>query len=391
MTSRIVMGLGATVDYELHWNSSRLNELIREYEMCSADILSPFSSVVDDERGMLCALLRAMYRSEGGECYVSDSSALTRWSERFEYEVTLGGTCLRGALALRQLGISSLVHLVSMNQHTRELLPPEIEWISSAKEDSCEPHVIVQYPGGIQLEIDGIAIETVRPNRVIFVNDRPNELLELSPKLALVAADADVFLISGFNTMKSHELLLSRLEEIRHVVENLREGTLAVYEDAGFHDDSMRSQVLEELRGICDLHSMNEDEAQYYCGRHVNMTDPRDVAQMMSELALYSVAPTWVVHTEGYAFVAGERAHECAPAVEQGCQLAAMRYAYGDAGSPEAYSRVSEVSRSKMMDVEGVVVVPGFRVSELLASDPTTIGLGDAFIGGVVGGLSHMG
>ena len=56
-------------------------------------------------------------------------------------------------------------------------------------------------------------------------------------------------MISGFNTMKDPALLAERLERVRVAVGRLPAGGVVLYEDAGFHDPTLRAQVLAEIVG----------------------------------------------------------------------------------------------------------------------------------------------
>ncbi|VEG29458.1 ADP-dependent glucokinase/phosphofructokinase [Actinomyces howellii] len=394
MSARIVLGLGGTVDYEVRWDARAFQALVDSHRITLAELQDGPSPVVDDERGVVVTVLRAMRHGRGAECYVSDRRALGSLGSRLAHVTTLGGTCVRAALAIERLGVPSTVHLVSMSQEVRERLPEAVEWVCSAREDSLDPHLIVQFPSGAVIRLLDGQVEADRPNRVIAVNDAPNEHLVLADELPGLLARASAVLVSGLNTMKSREELGTRLDELARALEAVPEGVEVVYEDAGFHDDSLRAVVRDALGPLVSLHSLNEDEAQGYLGRAVDLADPAEVAAMMHDLHHVLGAPAVMVHTSRYAAVTGHRAEVFREAGEAGCRVAATRFVHGDAYGPAEYAAVA---RSRRQEVglrlaavpevvgAGVLVAPGFEVR---SERPTTIGLGDAFIGGVVGRLA---
>ncbi|MDO4901180.1 ADP-dependent glucokinase/phosphofructokinase [Actinomyces sp.] len=395
MAGRIVLGLGGTVDYELVWDARMFQELVDGHGICLAEVGEAAPSRVGGERGIVLTVLRYMRRGEGGECYVADKRALLAFADRFAYEVTLGGTCVRAALAMDRIGVASTVHLVSINEHVRRLLPDRVGWVCSAQADSLDPHVIVQYPVGAVVHLTDGEVTARRPNRVIAVNDAPNERLRLSAELPRLLAAAQVVLISGFNTMKSAAELRVRLAEVEAALAAVAPGAVVVYEDAGFHDGALREVVLETTARLVHLHSLNEDEAQQYLGRTVDLADAGQVTVMMSELHRWLGAPAVMVHTSRYAAVVGERASLLRAAAEAGCLMASTRFLHGDRYGMEEYGAVARAPRDEIgirltaspeASRAGVLIAPGFDVR---TDSPTTIGLGDAFIGGVVAHLAR--
>ena len=395
MPGRIVLGLGGTVDYELRWDLEAFQRLVDRHSIGRGELDGPTASTVLDERGIVVAVLRSMQRGRGEEYFVEDKEALLAFGGHFAHEVALGGTCVRAALAIDNLGRPSTVHLVSISDEVRRLLPPSVRWVCSAQQDSLDPHVIVQYPRGVSVRVADGAVTASRPNRVILVNDAPNEHLLLSPELPRVLASARVVLISGFNAMKSVPELRLRMGELASALRSAPSEALVVYEDAGFHDDAMREVVMEYVPGLADVHSLNEDEAQHHLGRTVDLACPQAVAEMMAQLHGLVGAPTVLVHTSRYAAVIGTRTRLLRDAAVRGCLLASTRFLHGDHYGAEEHAAVARAEREEIgvrlrdeprLRAAGVLIAPGFAVR---SENPTTIGLGDAFIGGVVAHLAE--
>lgn len=392
MSGHLVLGLGGTVDHELRWDQGVVQGLVDTADIGSAELER--EGPLATQRDVLVALLRFVARSAGGERHVTDKRALRAFEAHFTYEVTLGGTCVRSAICLAKIGFRSTVHLVSTSDEVRQLLPPEVSIVSSADRDTVDPHLIVQYPKGTHVRLsDGVEVRSTRPNRVILVNDEPNELMRLSPDLPGVLSEADAFLISGLNTMKSSTLLRGRLLELKGMMAGMAQGVPVVYEDAGFHNPPLRSIVLELIPDIVAVHSLNEDEAQDYIGRNVDLERAESLVSMMGELRGLLRASTIVVHTSHYVAVMGADAARMRLAAEEGCVMAGARFLRGDAITETDLRRVASepldplgkaLARDSAVCRAGILIAPSREVRTTL---PTTIGLGDSFMGGFMKAL----
>ena len=394
MTHELVLGLGGTVDFEIAWDAELLAELARQYRIVRADL--DVTAPVQDERDLVCAILAFLDADSGGEKYISSSQLGIDFAGRFDYQITLGGTCVRAALAIAKLGVPSLVHLVSIDDNVRRLLPAGIDYLCSASRDSLDPHVIVQFPAGASVALVDGEVRAEHPNRIIFVNDPPNRDLVLSPELPAALAGARAFLPSGFNVMRDPTLLADRIAFLQQAMTQLPAEAVVFYEDAGFHDNAMRELVSRDFRGRIDVHSLNEDELQSYLGRRVNLLDLDDVLAALDEFNRFAIAPTVVVHTKYWSLARGARAGEFTDALAGGIDLASTRYCYGDNFTVADLAAVRQLSVhaggaqfcAQIQDRLGgsVRCVPG-RVLDV--PRPTTIGLGDTFVGGFLGTLVY--
>ncbi|MDC4232464.1 ADP-dependent glucokinase/phosphofructokinase [Actinomyces sp. B33] len=385
---RIVLGLGGTVDHEVVWDPSKVQELAERMAVTMDEIEDDPTPFAEDARSAFVYLLQMMHRGRGGECHVRDIRSLMDLDREFESRTTLGGTCVRAALAMDRIGIATTVHLVSINDDVRRLLPPGVARICSADDDSFEPHVIVQFPADEEVAVEGGVVRSGRPNRVILVNDPPNELMRLSPDLAPAVARAGAVMISGFNTMKSSALLRERLAELRRLLGGVGAGTPIVYEDAGFHDEGMRAVVLETIPDLVCVHSLNEDEAAAYLGRGFDPGSGAQVARLMEDLRERLRARAVLLHTSHYAAVIGEDAERIAHAADSGCRMASTRFAYGDDFTRDEFERTrsapldsigARLASDSDIRRRGIRIAPSYDID---APRPTTIGLGDSFIGG---------
>jgi ADP-dependent phosphofructokinase/glucokinase len=392
---QLVLGLGGTVDYELRWDSAVFDRLAFEHRVRRHELTA--SAPIVDERSLLVAVLALVAAGTGAERFVASSEVVEAFSSHFEYAVTLGGTGVRAGLVLDSLGIPSVQHLVSIDDNVRRLLPPGVSFVSSATEDTLDPHLIVQYPVGARVRLLDGDIISPSANRLIFANDPPNREMRLAPALGEVLGTAGVFLVSGFNTMQDHALLAQRLDELQQAMRALPADALVYYEDAGFYTRAFSETVRAQLLPRIDVYGMNEDELQEYLGRAVDLLDPVDVTRALAEIRAIIAVPALVVHTRHWALAVGPDAAEHRAALESAVRVSATRYRLGDgftatdAVETEGMARhrggaalVAAVERA----VPDAVGVPAFSLD---VETPTTIGLGDTFVGGFLAAHAREG
>jgi ADP-dependent phosphofructokinase/glucokinase len=392
VASRVLLGLGGCVDYELRLSSSTLQKLVAEYEIWDSELA--LSAPVTDERSLIISVLAHMKHGAGGEHFATSSETLRRFASRFPTRISLGGTSVRAALAMSRLGVPCTLHLVSLNDHVRRLLPPSCDYISSARDDSLYPHLVVQYDQGTRIQVGEIDMQTPFPNRLIYVNDPANASLALSEQLGSQLRDAGIFLISGFNTMRDQQLLDERLSTLRRHMQQLPPRALVYYEDAAFHLPAFRGRVRNAMLDLIDVYGMNEDELQADVGYTINLLSVTEVEHALDSLKTLIPAPTLVVHTKYWSLALGEAAGEYADALRDGIVIASTRYSYGDDYTDEQYEltrglpvRPAALSFATALEERmGAVVrcVPGFTLE---VSQPTTVGLGDSFVGGLLASL----
>lgn len=393
MNHPLVLGLGGCVDFEIVWDADVLADLAREHHIGLAD-LDP-AVPIRDERSLVCSVLGFLAADQGGERFVGSSAVAIAFAERFRYKVSLGGTCVRAAMAIAKLGVPSLVHLVSIDDNVRRLLPTEVSYLCSAEEDTLDPHVIVQFPAGARVPVIDGEVRSTHPNRIIFVNDPPNRDLVLSEELPAALAGARAFLPAGFNVMTDPGLLRQRITFLQAAMRRLPEEAVVFYEDAGFHDDAMRDIVSREFSGRIDVHSLNEDELQTYLGRRIDLLDVAAVKQALADFFHgFSIAPTVVVHTKYWALAFGKHPRRYCDALAAAINLAGVRYRDGDDFTVDDLAAVAALPVrpdgqrfAEQLSAElgaAVCCVP----TRLIETDtPTTIGLGDTFVGGFLAAL----
>ena len=387
MGKEIVLGLGNCVDFEVAWDSRTIERLAAEHriEPRELDAERPISTL----RNFVISLLGYLQAGSGGERFVPSPDILREVASRFETAITVGGTSLRAAIAMRRLGYESAVHLVAMNRHVRERLPEGCEWICSEAEEEIHPHLIFQFPAGARVRTGGLPISARKANRVIYVHDPQNESMKISPQLAELSSQARVFLVSGLNATRSSALLADRLEQLRAVLESLPADAAVFYEDAGFHDERLSRQVRDVLLDRIAIYSLNEDELQKHLGRRVSLLDPGDVLSALGELSRIIPAPALVVHTSHWVLARGTGADRFERSLRAGIAMACTRMRLGDEfGRRDVLNTESMPVRKEGAEfADAINAGGGGEVCCLpsigIAGNPAaTVGLGDAFVGG---------
>lgn len=395
MGEALVLGLGDNVDYEIEWDGQALSALAEAYAVREEE-LDPDAPVVD-ERSLVVSILSFVKSGAGGERFVASPEVIERFSRRFKNKITLGGTPIRAAIALAKLGKTAALHFVTMNEHVRRLTPPGCSYVFSCERENVYPHLIVQFPEDARVRTASLDIRASRPNRIIYDNDPENVEMKLNEEFSKFCPDAKAFLISGFNAMQDAALLRERIAALKRIMRNLPEEALVYYEDGGFFDDRLRKVVRDGLEEKIDIHGMNEDELQGYLGRKVDLLDAGMVAAALRDAHKLIGARSVVVHTRHWAAAVGQNAAALTPALEAGVALATTRFRFGDDFTSEEYKNTCGLP----LEAQGLALakrlaallpnsacVPAKRVEE---KKVTTIGLGDAFVGGFLMALSAGG
>lgn len=392
MGERIALGLGDNTDCEIRWDSSVVEQLILEYHIKDSELRT--NGPIIDERDLVVSILGFLKRGRGGERFVESERAIDKFAQRFKNKITIGGTSVRAAIAMRKLGHRSALHLVTMNEHVRRLIPDDCPWVCSRRTDSSYPHLIVQFERGTVVRSGDIDIQTERANRLIYNNDYDNIRMEIDSGFAALLSDALVLLISGFNAMQSKELLTDRLEKVYALIGTLPRGARVFYEDACFHVPGLSKKIREKLGPLFQIHSLNEDEMEAYLGRQVALLGPCDVYVALRELHRFLSVPVLIVHTRHWALAYGEDASSFEDALNGGIAMATTRFRFGDDFGSEQYAETLSLPPEKAavtfcadlrrLAGERICCLPSFQVAETTA---TTIGLGDAFVGGFLPAL----
>jgi ADP-dependent phosphofructokinase/glucokinase len=392
MKEQIALGFGNNIDYEIVWDSKVIEKLIIQHGIHAEEVSA--TREVNCERDLVISILSFMKSGGGGERFVAASDIIEQFAQNFKVKITLGGTAVRASIAMRKLGYTSALHLVTINDHVRRLIPHDSPYVCSNPRDSLYPHLIVQFGKGTCVKASDIDICTSRANRIIYHHDNDNISMKLNEGFADLITEARVLLISGFNAMQSKELLINRLESLLRIMEKLPKDALVYYEDASFYDPTFSQLILSALANKIGIYSLNEDELQAHLGRELDPLNPFQIKEALETLQKRIPVPIIVVHSMRWALAYGENAGHFENALKGGVTMATTRFCYGDDFTVENYKEIEGLPPNqegaifsdtlKRLLANKVCCVP---VAEVEQSTPTTIGLGDAFVGGFLPAL----
>lgn len=396
MNEQIALGLGDNIDYEITWDSQVMEDLVLHYGIRAAELAEarPAHSEVHCERDLVVSILRFLQAGTGGERWVSSSDIIEQFAQRFAMKITLGGTSVRSAIAMRKLGYRSTLHLVTINDHVRRLIPHDSPYVCSNDRDTAYPHLIVQFDQGSCVQAGDIDIRSSRANRIIYHNDLDNITMRLNEEYTRLITQAKVFLISGFNAMQSEALLVDRLHTLLRIMDALPGDAQVFYEDAGFFNPGFHAVIHKALAGRISIFSLNEDELQGHVGHKLDLLDAGQVAGALADLHAIIPAPVTVVHSMYWALAYGTHAARMAAPLKGGVTMATTRFRCGDDFTVENYHEVEALPPNPQGAAfaaaiagrlaERVCCVPVALVEQ---ANATTIGLGDAFVGGFLPAL----
>ena len=392
MNQRIALGFGNSVDYEIVWDSKVFEDLIVHYNIRAAELTT--DAVIASERGLLVSILAFLKIAQGGERFVSASALIEAFSQRFKKKITLGGTSVRAAIAMHKLGCSSALHLVTVNDHVRRLIPPDSRFVCSNANDSSHPHLIVQFSQNAAVKAGDIDIRASQPNRLIYHSDPDNIAMNINEDFAKFAVGAKALLISGFNAMQSRRLLAVRLESLKRIIKRLPQDALVFYEDGGYFDLDYSHLIYRALGKRIDIFSLNEDELQAHLKRRVDLLDAAQVREALIDLHKQMRIDTIVLHTRHGALAYGQGADRFAKPLKIGTSLATARFCYGDVFTarhvrhirkrPARADSAAFAESIQSMLGDQVVCAP---VADVPSMKAVTVGLGDAFVGGFLSAL----
>lgn len=395
MSEKIAMGFHSAVDYELKWDVGILQELARTYEIHKDELRTEFP--VTSERDIVIVSLAHMREGSGGEYMPATNHQCKEFAAHFEYRQTIGGTATRAAIALSKLEYESALSMCCYNQVIKELLPREVHQFSNVGEgeDEIYPHVILSYPGNERIKVNDIDFITPRENRVMFSNDADALKMEVSEAFSSELTDTKVFLLGCFSEVMQESILKDRMEKTAYLLDSLRPEAWAILEDGCYINKDFRYYVHSRLKARLDVLSMNEDEMQEFIGRKIDILSAEAVAEAVTCVFEQAGIPILIVHSSSWALAYGKAPERMEKALHGGVCLSATRFRCGDTFGMQEYheteqlsdKREGEVFCSRIKEILGekIYCIPTKDLSYV--KQPTVVGLGDFFAGGLLPGL----
>ena len=396
MGEKIALGYHTCVDYELVWDTSVIEQQIIAFDI-HADELK-ISPEADSERGLWVSALAHLKAGIGGEIIPNEAPLCEDFANHFDYNITMGGTATRAAIVLDKLGIDSVLQTSCYNEHVERLLPKHIHVLPGVPADHNQiyPHVILQCAGGVRIAANDIDFVTPRENRIMISRDLDSlNTPVLVKEFGELITDAEVFLLGCFSQVLDKDILVDCIEKTKELVKYLPEDAMMVMEDGCYVKKDFRYYVHEQLGPVTDVLSMNEDEMQEYIGKRIDILNVDAVIAALEEVYAGIGVPILVVHSASWALAYGENADMMLESLIGGVTMSATRFRIGDNVTPELYEETKSMPpKAESIDFcekieerlgERICIIPCKDLSHV--KNPTVVGLGDSFAGGLLPGL----
>jgi ADP-dependent phosphofructokinase/glucokinase len=219
--------------------------------------------------------------------------------------------------------------------------------------------------------------------------------MQISEDFAPMIQDTEVFLLSCFSEILDSDILADRMEKTRALLSHLPKKAMVVLEDGCYIKKDFRYYVHRELASVIDILSMNEDELQDYIGKRIDILDADVVYQALQTVYEKTGIKTILVHSASWALAYGEAAPTLENALNGGITMAATRFQWGDDFGAKEYEGTKLLDSKPVNKAfcEKITKLAGDMICCVPCKDldfvkqPTVVGLGDFFVGGLLPGL----
>ncbi len=396
MKERIALGFHTCVDYELVWDTSIIERQIRAFDIHTEELSMDIEA--DSERAVWIISLAHLKAGIGCEIVPDQSETCVEFSNHFDYNVTLGGTPTRAAIILDRLGYPSLLQTSCYNEHVERMMPARVRVLPGVGADQSEiyPHVILQCAGDVRIQANDIDFVTPRENRILISRDEYSlNMPILDDKFGEMIRECEVFLLGSFTEIMDFDVLEDRMNKTKNLLANLPNYATIVMEDGCYIKSEFRHYVHQQLAPQLDLISMNEDELQQYIGKKINILDPQAVKEAIEYVYTKIGIKRIIIHSAAWALVYGEQFEAWKESLAGGVNMAATRFRKGDCFTLEDYHQTKELPDKKdsLIFCKQIEDLMGDRTHCIPCKDlsfvknPTVVGLGDSFAGGLLPGL----
>jgi len=396
MKERIALGFHTCVDYELEWSTSVVEAQIRALNIHADELKMDME--VDSERAIWLVSLAHLQAGIGCEIIPDISELCVDFANHFEYEVTLGGTPTRAAIVLDRLGYASMLQTSCYNEYVERLMPASVRILPGGNTDysGIFPHVVLQCSGGVRIQANDIDFVTPRENRILISRDIDSlNMPVMAEEYGKMISECQVFLLGSFTQILDSEILKDRMEKTKRLLSHLPGDAFVVMEDGCYIKKEFRHYVHRYLAPQINMLSMNEDELQQYIGTAIDILDPEAVKKAVEYVYNNTGIKKILVHSEAWALVYGEDADSMRTSLDGGVMMSATRFRMGDDFTPKDYAQTKDIpdKADSVVFCERMGEMLGDKICCIPCKDlsyvknPTVVGLGDAFAGGLLPGL----
>lgn len=404
------LGYTSNLDFICDFQVERLNQLVAEY-MPGTELskLQPANRIHTIE-DLLGTIVYYCLNGIGGEADVENIKLV---EESFRFNYGMGGTGVQAAMALAALRCPSVVHLTDDSKEVCDILrSPYIYTISKSgrlvhteeinQTQEQEIHFIIQFKKGDVICLGEQKKEIPVSNRLILTKITVNEYVPFSkPYFQWIESHAmqvSSNVLSSFNALLDPVVLKARLDYVKEHIKKYRNNNsdgIVFFEDAHYHDYTVRKLCLETIYAWVDIVSLNEEELKYTLDMYGFEVDIENIISCVEGAKYirerFGIGRGVIVHTKDYSMYVGEKLDkDIESGLMLGNLLATAKANCGWYGTKEQIKQVLElelspkgsenhriVSESEYADE--VILVP----SKYIDRPKYTIGLGDSFVGGV--------
>lgn len=403
------LGYTSNLDVICEMDIDILNKLIEKhiFEKPIDDIKN--ISAIYTIKDLLHTVIYFCSKGIGGEVDIENEKL---FFEYFNFYNGIGGTAVQAAMALSKISCPTLVHLTDDSKEVRDIL--QNPYIFTVDENGSlintdlkkqtneqEVHVIIQFKKGGIIKLHEAEIEIPASNRIILTKTTVNKSLPLNNHyfkwIENNAKNVTSNVLSSFNSIADQNILSERLEYIKKhlpVYKKNNPNGIVFFEDAHYHDDKIKSVVLETLYSHIDIVSLNEEEFYSILNlyrferKFVNVDSYINALNVLREH--FNISKGIILHTKDYSLYVGKKLNiDIESGLIYGNMFAAAKAAYGSYGNKEKLKTVldyplsdfglkyyNHIKQNSYKDT--IILIP----SKYIDKPKYTIGLGDCFVGG---------
>ncbi len=406
---RIVLGYTSDLDVVLRWDAATFDEIVAAY-LKEEPVLRE-ADVIDSMDDFARIVSYHMIHGLGGEIDITNIEVCEFLEKRFHTEYALGGTCAQGAAALNTVGFPVLAHITDRSVEVCKLMSGAgldtvtergvVPMMESTSKELPVRHMILQYPKGATVQVNGKTYQAPVSNRLIMDYDTIHKTMPVRQAFfdycEKNASQILVYCVSGLNGIIDERIMSKRIDELTEhyqIVKRNNPDCMVYLEGACYLNPALKNLAFDRLSQIVDLYGMNEEELVEHAGRFGMETDKESLPSILKGLRLllekYPVRGI-ILHTKDYAMYFGSKL-ACAD-IEKGLTvgnlMAGTRARTGRYGTYQDCLESMELPLSEdgirfveelnqIQTEEHVVIVP----SRYMEHPKYTIGLGDTFMAG---------
>ena len=373
----IFLGFTNNIDYEIILDNHTLKKMVQDYQISKKDCRKYQN--ISTIKQLIGYTLYCIENHIGEEKPIDSAALLLRFADLFPYRKTIGGTAARAAIAIAKMGYVKHIYLHCdvFNDVLESLYPYDIKKIVGSYSKKIYPHVIIQYH---------CEQNDRYSDRIIYTSDPFAGDPQINTEFLDALPIAKCLLVSGFNAIQECDILIRNLKKLQDSLAKWPKKPLIYYESAKFYQQSFRDIVNVYLGKYIDIYSLNQDEFSEIIGTKIDFFDAESVYQSLNHFQKnFLDVPLLLLHTQYYALIFGNAAHNYYSHLCSAVNLACTRALHGDNYGTEQFQKVQKIRRPaldfcrKIQSFGNIACVSSANIQQHKLS---TIGLGDAFAGG---------